>query len=257
VIEFYFGGVAVTIGCMRKLTPTLALIAAFAAAPVFAQSSDEVAKAAEEAVAAAMADMPSDAVVEIAEERSNKRERPPRLRNYRFIRPADYPVAAWQEDETGVVRYSVEVSATGEALSCEVTNGAELLRLASATCPLVMERAEFRPARNEEGEEVAGTFEGRHNWRKREPEMPEMTLVFQYVHDEKGVSSDCKFLKMENLPERIRKDIERDKERGRLCSPARGQRGIPYRDENGVPVAKLVTMSVNVQLEDPAAVPAE
>ncbi len=240
---------------MKYIAPALALSAAFIAAPSYAQS--EAVEGAVEAAAEAAEEMVEDATerppaIQIPRIETVPRARSPRLKTFRFIKPADYPVAAWQEDETGVVKYSVDVSADGKATNCEITEGAELTRLASATCALVMERAEFRAAKDEDNQDVAGTYEGRHNWRKREPELPQMSLIFQYTHDENGVSHDCEFLKMENLPEKMRKDIERDKERGNLCKGAFGSgRGVPYRDENGVPIAKRVTVSMDVLLEEP------
>ncbi|MEP2736750.1 MAG: energy transducer TonB [Erythrobacter sp.] len=262
----------------QNITSVFAICAFIGAAPAFAQS-EGAAEAAAEAVAEAVAQAAEDAVetveIEAVEDgtvhlpsariaspsvaQRPRNPRNPRPKNYQFIRPADYPIAAWQEDETGIIHYSVEVSAEGKPKSCKIVKGAELARLAAATCPLVMERAEYRPARNKEGADIAGTYEGRYNWRKREPEMPQMTLVFQYLHDEKGNSSDCKFLKMENLPEKMRMDIERDKERGRSCSggPAAGQKGTPYRDENGVPIAKRVTVTFDVVLEEAPVSPAE
>lgn len=233
---------------MRKIVSTLALSAACIAAPSYAQS-EAAAEAAEDAV---------EAVVEAAEAAATQgaaRYRGPRLRNYQFIKPADYPVVAWQSNEMGVVRYSVDVSAEGKPLSCKTVEDEELQRLPvlePATCKLVMERAEFRPAKSKDGEDVAGTYEGRHNWRKREPELPQMSLIYQYTHGADGVSSDCEFLKMENLPKKMREDIERDKARGKLCSGPASNRGIPYRDENGVPIAKRVTVTMDVVLEEPA-----
>ena len=237
---------------MKKIVSALALSAVFIAAPSYAQS--EAAKDAMEAAAEAASDAAEGRPPAVQAPRipNTPRVRPPRLKTYRFINPADYPVDAWQDNETGVVGYKVDVSAEGRPSNCEVTEGSELKRLAPYTCTLVMERAEFRPARDENNEEVAGAFEGSHNWRKREPELPQMSLIFQYTHNEIGVSSDCKFLKMENLPEKMRKDIEREKERGKLCKGAFGSgRGVPYRDENGVPIARRVTVTMDVVLEEP------
>ncbi|MEO9463194.1 MAG: hypothetical protein ABJ242_10715 [Marinomonas sp.] len=233
---------------MKKVVSALALSAACIAAPSYAQS-EGAAEAAEHAI---------EAAVEAAEAATTKgaaRYRGPRLRNYQFIKPADYPVAAWQSNEMGVVRYSVDVSAEGKPLGCTIIEDEELTRLPvlePATCKLLIERAEFRPAKNKDKEDVAGTYEGRHNWRKREPELPQMSLIYQYTHGADGVSSDCEFLKKENLPKRMREDIERDEARGKLCSGPASNRGIPYRDENGVPIAKRVTVTMNVVLEEPA-----
>lgn len=225
---------------MKNFSSMLALSVVAFGSPLHAQPVEEAVETMEEA---------RDAAAEAVSDRT----RSPSLANYGFIKQVDYPIAAWQADETGRVGYSVEVSSEGNPLNCEITDGVDLAILAAATCPLVMERAEFRPATNEDGENVAATYEGSYNWRKREAEMPQMSVTFQYLHDELGVSKDCKFLKMENIPEEMRRDIERDKARGKLCPGPAGKQGVPYRDENGVPIAKLVTVDFNVTLADPEA----
>lgn len=256
----------------KKFKLTLAICAFMGAAPAFAQSEEAVEGAVEAASDAveAVADpvpappqiqvQPAPPVVEIARPLRDpraKRPRDPRLKKFQFINQADYPVASWQADEEGIVGYQVEVDAEGQPLSCKIIENSGYSALDDATCPLVMERAEFRPAQNIEREDVDGTYTGSQRWRKQEPEMPQMSIIFQYTHDEMGRSKDCKFLKMEDLPEKMRKDIERDKERGKLCPGPTTKQGIPYRDENGVPVAKLVTVSFDVVLEEPVDAPAE
>lgn len=226
------------VSSMKHFLSAFALPTILLAAPSFAQSASK----------------DIDLVVEAAEaetESAYEGPREPWLTNYTFIKQVDYPIEAWQADEAGQIGYSVEVSAEGKPLSCEITDGIDLAILAAATCPLVMERAKFRPATDENGENVAATYLGSYRWRKREVEMPEMSIIFQYLHDAKGVSRECKFLKLENVPQEMRDDIERDKARGKLCPGPAGKQGVPYRDENGVPIAKLVTVNFDVSLEDP------
>ena len=175
----------------------------------------------------------------------------PNERLYRLIKPVDYPVEAWNEGHEGYVGYDIQVSTDGTAERCFVTESSGHALLDKTTCDLVMERLTFEPALAGEDEPIAGTFSGSYTWRKREPEMPQMSITFTYLQDAQGVTSECEFLRMEgDIPERMMRDIERDRERGRLC-PGRGtNRGIPYRDENGVPVAKRVTVTFDVVLED-------
>lgn len=242
---------------MRNISPIFAAIAFCIAVPSNAQTTGK-SEAAAEAAADAVSTIENVAEVATSDyEVSADYPQPAYLKSYNLIQPADYPIAAWQADETGRVGYTVEVSVEGKPISCTVTDGANLAILAAATCPLIMERADFTPAENEAGEPIASTYEGSHNWRKREPKLPQMALTFQYLHDENGVSKDCKFLRMENLPEDMLRDIERDKERGRLCPGPAGTQGIPYRGENGVPIARLVTFTVDVTVEEPGLAPSE
>jgi TonB family protein len=255
---------------MRTPTLSLALAATFGAAPVFAQSADKSAEAVAEAVeeAAEAAESASDGQIGSAStapvaqaappinsaaevlNTGQNRPRPPRLKRYRFIGQADYPIAAWNAGEEGSLEYDAAVNSEGKPTTCKITKSSGSVRLDEAFCPLLMKHAEFRPGTDEAGEAVARIYQSEYTWRKKEPEAPEMSLIFQYTHGADGVTSDCKFLKMENLPEKMRRDIEKDRERGKLCPGSGNKRGTPYRDENGVPVAKLVTVELDVVLED-------
>ncbi len=231
------------------------------AQPALAQSAADATEGAAEAVAEAAADAvrgsaapPPIKIVPIeSDHRSSGKSRRPKLQNRSrgWIVQADYPISSWNADEEGTVRYNVSVDATGNATGCEVAESSGFAALDEAICPLVFERAEFFPASNEDGEDVAGVFEGRHSWRKKEPDMPQMRVVFQYFHSAKGVTTDCDILSIEgDISERMQAQIERDRERGRLCPGPKARPGAPYRDENGVPVAKRVTATINVVLED-------
>lgn len=211
---------------------------------VYVSAVDAVADAADAVAEAAMADT------------KPIYPREPHLRTYRILKPVDYPIEAWRNDEEGAVQYSVDVDAEGKATSCEVTKSSGSAILDAATCPIVMTRAEFRPAMAERDQPVVGSYSGYLHWRKREPEMPQMSLILRYHQDAQGNTTNCEFLKMENMPEGMRKDIERGLERGRACPGAKPEgRGVPYRDKDGNPVAKIVTATLDVKLEDPSEIP--
>jgi TonB family protein len=170
---------------------------------------------------------------------------------YRIIKPVDYPIEAWNADQEGRVKYELAVDDTGKPTGCTIKESSGHALLDQATCDLMLERAMFVPAYAAQDEPISSTYSGGYNWRKREPNMPAMGAPFQYLHDEKGVSSQCEFLRLENAPEELREQIERDIERGKKCPGPTGRQGVPYRDENGVPIAKLVTITMDVVLEDP------
>ena len=108
------------------------------------------------------------------------------------------------------------------------------------------------PAMKDENTPVAGQVARSFGWRKREPEMPSMSIVVQYTQDERGDTANCKVIKLEgDLPERMRRDFEHNMENGKGCPIGRGGRGVPYRDENGVPVARQVTVTFDVKVEEP------
>ena len=238
---------------MTKHIPWLSAAFALSSTPLLAQDNgaEEAAKAAaRDAVKAA-----GDAVEAAAEALDREPEYPtkPRTKSgfYRIIKPVDYPIAAWNAGQEGPVKYELSVDETGTPTGCTIIESTNYPLLDQATCDLMLERARFTPAYAAKDAPISSTYSGRYRWRKREPNMPEMGLTFRYLHDEKGISSQCEFLRLENAPGQIREEIERDIERGKKCPGPTGRQGVPYRDENGVPIAKLVTVTVDVVLADP------
>lgn len=178
----------------------------------------------------------------------------PRLINYRDGLPTqtDYPISSWQNDSEGTVRCSVDVDADGKPTECIIVSSSGDAALDAKTCEVVMERAEFSPAMEDADTPVAGSLTRSYRWRKREPELPTMSVTFRYLHGADGSSKECELLKLEgDVPERIRKDIERDMMDGTGCPRGFSTRGVPYRNEDGVPVAKRVTVSFDVKVEEP------
>ncbi|MCB2087498.1 MAG: energy transducer TonB [Sphingomonadaceae bacterium] len=253
---------------MKTLTiPALAL-ATLAPSMLLAQSPDdaavEEALEATEAAAEAVGDAepreqtriaPAPPALEIRTARSVKRgPRDPEPINYRSLQVphAAYPLEAWRAGEEGSVGYEIKVDKIGRAKSCAIvqTSGSDLLD--QATCPALMKEAVFRPALDKEGEAVSGIYRGTLRWEKKEPDVPAVSAVFSYRHGADGITSDCAFEKLEGeLPERIRRDIERDMARGDGCPGKTGRGpGIPYRDSEGNPVSKIVTIRVQIEVED-------
>lgn len=169
-------------------------------------------------------------------------------------KPSDYPVESWQKDEQGTVVYRMMIDAEGKATDCiiEQTSGFEALDV--KTCEIAMERTEFRPGMKDKDTPIAGSVVRNYTWLKRSPELPDMRVTFEYLHDERGQSSECKIIKLEgDITAEMRRDLDRNIERNNGCPfNKRAGGGVPYRDENGVPVAKRVTVTFNVEVQDPA-----
>ena len=89
----------------------------------------------------------------------------PELAGPILYRASDYPELGREQRPTGTVAYAVAVDAAGAATGCSIDESSGSPDLDKATCQLVMERAKFRPAKNDEGKAVAGTFRSRMRWR--------------------------------------------------------------------------------------------
>lgn len=220
---------------MRKLYILTALSAACASIPVLAQTTERT-----EALQAMIEDM---------SESQGDNKGGPRLTNRALARPeqADYPPQSWLAGEEGAVRYEVAVDESGAVTSCTISESSGHEALDQATCDILIKRAEFEPALNEYGEAIAGTYRGRHRWRKREPQVPgAFQFEATFTLDETGRARDCEVSAIDGaLPDELRRMAEKN-----ACPFGERRATAPYRDENGVPVAKRVTVRFGATVDE-------
>ncbi|WP_379550063.1 energy transducer TonB [Qipengyuania sp. DGS5-3] len=230
---------------------TIALIAGtFGAPPALAQSADEAAEtvanaAAVEAARDSMSVPPAVAVVP-----SNRDPRPTSSLR-RLITVADYPIDAWQNDLEGSVNYQLHIDSEGRVSRCLITRSSGSSSLDQATCELITQRARFEPGLNELGEPVESKYRDDYKWRKRVSDLPDFSVRFSYLHTVEGISTQCEIEVLRGeMPDALKRQIERDKERGR-CPALKGRQGVPYRDENRVPIERQVSIVIDTTVTDP------
>ncbi len=215
------------------------------------EASAEAAEAAEEAVEDVEMTRPTSPALVIpppAPPPPGDYARPASPTDWEAISPqqVDYPSASWVADEEGLVRYSVDIDAEGNPSDCVVVGSSGFPALDARTCEIVIERGTFEPAIDDDGNTIKSTFTEAHNWRKREPEFPgPVNVRVQFTIDESGETTDCEVLEISGvMSESMKRSFEREP-----CPGSRRNRG-PYRDENGVPVAKQVTVAFEIMVED-------
>jgi TonB family protein len=71
---------------------------------------------------------------------------------------ADYPTAALQAGDYGVVSIHLQVAADGRVSQCEVTESSGSAPLDQVTCNIALRRARFAPARDAAGLAIAGGY---------------------------------------------------------------------------------------------------
>jgi TonB family protein len=76
----------------------------------------------------------------------------------------DYPAEALRDNAQGTTRFEVAVDADGKATACTIIKSSGHLSLDQQTCAVLMSRARFKPARDEAGNPVAGTWRRRVIW---------------------------------------------------------------------------------------------
>lgn len=81
-----------------------------------------------------------------------------------WLRDSDYRSTWIRRELTGVARFRLDISATGQVTGCRILGSTGHTDLDEATCKLVQRRAKFQPARGGNGEPVAGSYTSSVRW---------------------------------------------------------------------------------------------
>jgi TonB family protein len=81
-----------------------------------------------------------------------------------YMTADDYPIEAIRNGEQGTVAFRLQVGADGAVSACSITQSSGSATLDATSCRIMTERARFTPARNAQGDPVAGTFDSRIRW---------------------------------------------------------------------------------------------
>jgi hypothetical protein len=81
----------------------------------------------------------------------------------RWLRYDDYPEAALHRGENIILRYRLNVDASGKSTHCEILQ-ATSAESATLTCTKLMQRAKFKPAIDSSGQPVASYYVGKTLW---------------------------------------------------------------------------------------------
>jgi protein TonB len=78
--------------------------------------------------------------------------------------PEDYPSTDLYAEHEGVTHFSLSIDAQGRVSGCTVIASSGFAGLDNATCKLIMKRARFSPAMDENGQPTAGGFASAVRW---------------------------------------------------------------------------------------------
>lgn len=81
-----------------------------------------------------------------------------------WVTAQDYPAKALRGDRKGRVVYELAVDPAGKATGCRILGSSGSKALDGATCPLLLKRARFEPARDPAGRPVAALYRARLTW---------------------------------------------------------------------------------------------
>jgi protein TonB len=82
-----------------------------------------------------------------------------------YISPDDYPAAALGSGAQGIVRFTLTIDPSGRVVGCNITHSSGSSVLDMATCQIMRRRARYTPARDSNGNPVAGTIEQQVEWK--------------------------------------------------------------------------------------------
>lgn len=81
-----------------------------------------------------------------------------------LVSPNDYPAQAIATRQSGTVRFRLDVGANGRVEGCTILRSSRSSILDASTCRLMRSRARFTPARDLNGQTVAGRIEDEISW---------------------------------------------------------------------------------------------
>jgi protein TonB len=89
----------------------------------------------------------------------------PKNRISNWVTTDDYRDSWISRDMTGIARFKLSVSVSGKVQDCQIVSSTGHKALDKATCKLVKRRARFNPARDGNGDKVAGSFTQSVRWK--------------------------------------------------------------------------------------------
>ena len=77
----------------------------------------------------------------------------------------DYPIESLRNREQGDVHFVLDVDAAGTVTACRIERSSGYSRLDEASCSMLMRRARFTPAVDDDGKPVASSYRNVVRWR--------------------------------------------------------------------------------------------
>ncbi|HEX7710448.1 MAG TPA: energy transducer TonB [Sphingomonadaceae bacterium] len=84
-----------------------------------------------------------------------------------WIRPGDFPREGIPRRAHGAVEFQIAINPSGYPENCVIRQSSGFDMLDKATCQLILKRARFHPATDENGEPTEGGYRDRVIWKAR------------------------------------------------------------------------------------------
>ena len=111
-----------------------------------------------------------------------------------WVTSDDYPAWAERNGVDGLVGVTLTVSPEGRVSKCNVSRSSQIADLDRIACEKIVERARFRPATDDGGSPVVGTFKtGVRFVMDGGSALPPLgTIILEYTVSEEGTVVDCR-----------------------------------------------------------------
>lgn len=114
-----------------------------------------------------------------------------------WVRSEDYPSWAIRAGLDGVMTFVLNIDANGVPDDCEITRSTGSPELDKIACSKLLERARFKPATDDRGDNIRGTWSNTVRWQI--PDVPSDApqpgvLEFKIIVEPDGMVSSCKLV---------------------------------------------------------------
>ena len=179
-----------------------------------------------------------------------------------------YPVDALAADAEGLARLDISIDPSGQVSNCKVLESTGNMALDTASCELAYRSKASKPAQDVDGEPTTGRVERSIRWTIAKPRAevalpkPHLRKQRPFPFQQSGkagfvvtVTKEGKFVDCEEVAEGGLADNKEFK--GFCTSRPFGTTVEPFKGPDGEPVAKTVSFSMSVEVEDAAEEPAK
>lgn len=158
-----------------------------------------------------------------------------------WVTTSDYPTESLRANEQGTASFTLTVDVQGRVKACRITATSGSQRLDETTCRLVIERARFSPATDQQDQPIEANYSNRVRWVLLAVTPPEPgRAVTAYTVQASGDVTDCKVV-LEGAAATSMNRLTG------FCGNTKKMK--PYLDANKQPVTRQVTMTTIVTVE--------
>lgn len=119
----------------------------------------------------------------------------PRTDPHTWLGPDDYPKSSIASETEGAITVAINVDEKGAPSSCSVTSSSGDNELDNLTCSLLMKRAQFIPAKGQQGQATTSQYSQKVTWRIPREKLITQGFKLTFAVERDGRLSNCEMVK--------------------------------------------------------------